>query len=183
MGTERTANHMPASGPNLIIDHRIEAGDWTALEATGGPLDDLLDQTLETAVRHLALVQSVMIMTGAEVSVLFSDDAHVKIINRDHRGMDKPTNVLSFPQKRRDIKAFGPYLGDIVLANETVLREAAVEDKPPRHHLQHLLVHGFLHLLGYDHETDAEADVMERLERDILLTLGIADPYGVPDRD
>ncbi|HZW46105.1 MAG TPA: rRNA maturation RNase YbeY, partial [Microvirga sp.] len=93
-------------------------------------------------------------------------------LNRDYRGVDKPTNVLSFPQ------ASGPLLGDIVLAYETVRDEAALAGKPFRAHMGHLIVHGFLHLLGFDHEAEGEAEEMEALERAALGRIGIADPYA-----
>jgi len=105
-----------------------------------------------------------------EVSVVLTDDAALRTLNRDWRKIDKPTNVLSFPAKP-------PLLGDIVIAYETLAREAADEGKPFAHHLAHLAVHGFLHLLGYDHETDSDADDMEALERDILSRLRVPDPY------
>ena len=116
----------------------------------------------------------------AEVSVLFADDAFVRDLNARWRGQDKPTNVLSFPSAPEKVpgpRAPGPRsLGDIVLAFETVAREAREAGKPFDHHAAHLLVHGFLHLLGYDHETDAEAAVMEAREARILETLDIPDP-------
>ena len=118
----------------------------------------------------------------AEVSVLFADDAFVRDLNARWRGQDKPTNVLSFPaapEKAPGPRPPGPRpLGDIVLAFETVAREAREAGKPFDHHAAHLLVHGFLHLLGYDHETDAEAAVMEAREVRILETLDIPDPYA-----
>jgi probable rRNA maturation factor len=110
------------------------------------------------------------------LTVALSDDRRVRILNRRDRGKDKPTNVLSYPSGE---KAF---LGDIVLARQTVWREAREQKKTPADHLTHLVVHGTLHLLGHDHETsDADADRMEALERRILKRLGIADPYTVRD--
>ena len=110
-----------------------------------------------------------------ELSCLLSDDASIRELNARWRGMDKPTNVLSFP-------ATGPgaelLLGDVVLAFETVSREAAAENKPIRDHVVHLIVHGVLHLLGHDHEDDAEADTMEALEIRALHRLGFANPYA-----
>jgi probable rRNA maturation factor len=113
----------------------------------------------------------------AEVSVLFADDAFVRDLNARWRGQDKPTNVLSFPAAPEKVPGPRP-LGDIVLAFETVDREAREAGKPFDHHAAHLLVHGFLHLLGYDHETDAEAAIMEAREVRILETLDIPDPYA-----
>ena len=113
----------------------------------------------------------------AEVSVLLTDDAHQQVLNRDWRQIDKSTNVLSFPQ----IEPFQPVsglVGDISLAHETLVREAADLQKSFTDHFTHLVVHGFLHLLGYDHVSEPEALQMEGLETQILAELGIADPYG-----
>ena len=112
---------------------------------------------------------------GSEVSILFTDDAQMRELNRDYRGVDKATNVLSFAQPGGPHP--GPLLGDIILAFETVEREAALAGKPFRAHMGHLIVHGFLHLLGYDHEAESEAEEMEALERAALARMGIADPY------
>ncbi len=104
--------------------------------------------------------------------VALSDDRRVRALNRRDRGKDKPTNVLSYPSGEKT------FLGDIVLARQTVWREARAQKKTPADHLAHLVVHGTLHLLGHDHETsDADAERMEALERRILKKLGIADPY------
>ena len=113
----------------------------------------------------------------AEVSIVLTDDAEQRELNRRWRGIDQPTNVLSFPQ----IEPFAPVaglLGDIILARQTLERDAAEQGKPFADHFSHLVVHGFLHLLGYDHVAEAEALVMEGLETQILETLGIADPYN-----
>lgn len=121
-------------------------------------------------------------------SVLFADDAEVHVLNREWRGKDKPTNVLSFPMlEREDLIALpgeGPpeLLGDIALALETCAREADEKAVPLMHHAQHLLVHGLLHLAGHDHETSpADARAMEDIEIKALALLGIADPYGDHD--
>jgi probable rRNA maturation factor len=122
--------------------------------------------------------------TDAEVAVMLTDDAGIRALNRDWRGFDKPTNVLSFPAPSPPgrIEANAPrMLGDIAIAYETVQREAEAEHKPFAHHLSHLAVHGFLHLIGYDHETDADAEAMEDLERTILARLDIPDPYAPQD--
>ena len=116
------------------------------------------------------------------VSLLFTDDAAVQVLNRDWRGKDKPTNVLSFPAGDSPVESEIEFLGDIALALETIGQEAAEEGKIFEHHTTHLLVHGFLHLCGYDHETgEDDAEEMETLERAILARLAIADPYAVND--
>ena len=123
----------------------------------------------------------------AELAVMLTDDAGIRTLNLNWRGIDKPTNVLSFPA----LQPTGPVgpddaprmLGDIAIAFETTRREADDEGKPFDHHLSHLAIHGFLHLIGYDHEKDGEAEAMEALERQILAQLGIPDPYADRDPD
>jgi len=114
-------------------------------------------------------------ISGAELAIVLTNDSAIRELNRTWRGKDEPTNVLAFPT---DPQA-GPHrlLGDVVIAYETLAREAKTERKPFDHHLAHLAVHGFLHLCGYDHETDRQAAAMERLETAILARLGIPDPY------
>jgi probable rRNA maturation factor len=121
----------------------------------------------------------------AELAVMLTDDSGICTLNKNWRGQDKPTNVLSFPALQ-PTGAPSPddaprMLGDIAIAYETTRREADEEQKPFDHHLSHLAVHGFLHLVSYDHENDTEAEAMENLERAILAELGIPDPYA--DRD
>ncbi|MCX7353932.1 MAG: rRNA maturation RNase YbeY [Alphaproteobacteria bacterium] len=117
-----------------------------------------------------------------EIGIVLAGDAFVRTLNRRHRGKDKPTNVLSFPSldgtTPRPPVNVPILLGDVVLARGTVLREAAAGGKKPSHHLSHLVVHGVLHLFGHDHQGDAEARRMERLERKSLASLGIPDPYA-----
>ena len=115
----------------------------------------------------------------AELAVMLTDDAGIRTLNNNWRGIDKPTNVLSFPalQPTAGAPADAPrMLGDIAIAYETTRKEADDEEKPFDHHLSHLAVHGFLHLIGYDHEKDDDAEAMEGLEREILAQLGIPDP-------
>jgi len=115
-----------------------------------------------------------------ELAVLLGDDESLRVLNRTYRGMDKPTNVLSFTgsdEAGLAGKGAPHHLGDIALAYETVTREAKEQGKPLRHHLLHLVVHGTLHLLGRDHERPAEAEAMEELERRILARIGVGDPY------
>jgi probable rRNA maturation factor len=129
----------------------------------------------ETTLRAAISAAAERVPATGEVSVLLTDDAGIRLLNRNWRGIDKPTNVLSFPLPG-DKVAFA-LIGDIAIAYETLAREAGAEGKPFLHHLAHLAVHGFLHLMGYDHATDSQADAMEGLERDILARLDIADPY------
>jgi probable rRNA maturation factor len=121
-----------------------------------------------------------------ELAVMLTDDSGIRRLNLNWRGIDKPTNVLSFPA----LPPTGPggpddaprMLGDIAIAYETTRNEADDEQKPFEHHLSHLAVHGFLHLIGYDHESDDDAEAMESLEAEILAQLGIPDPYAGRER-
>jgi probable rRNA maturation factor len=145
----------------------VAAEDWRELPD--------LENQVTRAIQAAAKMSGQAVPDDAEVSVLLCDDAAIRTLNRDWRGLDKATNVLSFPgpgplARRR-------LLGDIAVAWETTAREAESEGKTSADHLAHLVVHGFLHLVGYDHETDADADEMEPLETEILAALGIADPY------
>lgn len=158
----------PVKSP-LDIDITIEAGDW--------PDEASVTRLVERAV---AATFAEAGTTGrSELSVVFSDDLHIQALNAGWRGKDKPTNVLSFPAFPPSAgNTMPPMLGDIVLAAETVAREAALEDKPLANHISHLLVHGLLHLLGHDHESEAEAEKMEAIERAALARLAIPDPYA-----
>ena len=120
----------------------------------------------------------VTLARGAEVSVHLVGDADIQALNAQWRGKDAPTNVLSFPAVGPDRIAQTMLLGDILIAYETVAREAEDESKTLPDHFRHLVIHGFLHLLGHDHVEDAEAEAMEELEVRALARLGIADPYA-----
>lgn len=111
----------------------------------------------------------------AALNVLLTNDAEVKTLNAQYRGKNKPTNVLSFPDGEKIDGVL--QLGDIAMAYETIAAEAAAQGKALKHHLSHLAIHGTLHLLGNDHEEDAEAEAMEALEIAILARMGIANPY------
>jgi probable rRNA maturation factor len=136
--------------------------------------------TAQTTVKRAVLAAAEAVSTPpTELAIVLSDDSAVQALNRDWRGKNAPTNVLSFPAAAPGkARAASPYIGDIVIAYRTVEREAVAEGKPFNHHLAHLTVHGFLHLLGYDHENDRDAKKMERLERKILKRLAIPDPYA-----
>jgi probable rRNA maturation factor len=138
----------------------------------------------ETILRRaIALAAEGRTSAQDEVAVILTDDAAIRKLNREWRGFDKPTNVLSFPtQDRRAGAPAGPaLLGDIVISYETTAREALAQSKPFSHHLAHLAVHGFLHLLGYDHDSDTAAWEMEHLEARILAALDVPDPYLLRD--
>ena len=133
-------------------------------------------RTAEPRARALARTAAVATLKAerradANIAILLAADARLQALNGAFRGKDAPTNVLSFP-------GAGEHLGDIALALGVCAREAAEQGKTLAAHLQHLTAHGVLHLLGYDHETDAEAEAMEARERDILAGLGVADPYA-----
>lgn len=148
------------------------------------------EQTLEVDIaagsalwrgREDKLAQALAAAAQAEgksgsVSLLLGDDSAVAALNRDFLGKDGPTNVLSFPPAGQG--GAPGFLGDIALAAETIAVEAEFQGKSFDDHAAHLVVHGFLHLLGYDHERDADAEAMEARERAILVSLGIPDPYA-----
>jgi len=160
----------------LCVTVLEQAGDWSAIS--------LRDAAVAEAGAALARHPLCKGARNAEACVVLADDAVLRSLNRDYRGKDAPTNVLSFPFQRlpgSDGNGEPRHLGDVVLAAETVLSEAAEQGIAPVHHVQHLVVHGLLHLLGFDHDSDASADDMERLEAEILATLGIANPYALAE--
>jgi probable rRNA maturation factor len=155
-----------------VIEVTIDDGAWTLAEPRAVAL---AEAAAAAALAHAGRE------AGSELVILLTDDARVQGLNARFRGADAPTNVLAFPAP-----APGRHLGDIALAFGVCAREAAEQDKPLAHHLQHLAAHGVLHLLGYDHQTDAEAESMEARERAILAGLGVPDPYaarGAPGDD
>ena len=151
------------------LDIMVEAGEWPAQAR----LKRIADKVVGAASNRLKLDLS----DGAELSIVFTDDAHIKSLNHKFRRKNKPTNVLSFPGAPAANGRIGPILGDIVLGQETISREAASGALTLEAHLSHLILHGFLHILGYDHENDGDAKIMEGLETAILGGIGIADPY------
>ncbi|MDF1719857.1 MAG: rRNA maturation RNase YbeY [Minwuia sp.] len=155
------------NGPEVEVV--ISAGDW--------PGDAVA--TVQRAVRSAIAGFDAADAMG-DISVALMDDASIRVLNRDFRNKDAATNVLSFPlDGEAEMLPPGENapLGDIAVALETVQREAAAEEKDFGDHLSHMIVHGTLHLLGYDHEQDDDAEEMEALEREVLATMGIADPY------
>ena len=134
------------------------------------------DATLSALVDKATSTLGDLVAANDHVTYVFSNDASVQVLNRDWRDKDKPTNVLSFPDGDLDPDGFR-HLGDVVLALETVTREATDELKTFDNHLTHLMIHGTLHLLGYDHMTEDEATAMESIEIAALAKLGIGNPY------
>lgn len=165
-----TAGTDNAVSPVALLVER-EAGEWPDL----GDLEALTRDAVSASFAELRLGSR----HRSELSVTFTDDAHMAVLNRQWRGKDGPTNVLSFPlTEMKPGDPPPPLLGDIVIAFETVGREAREQGTPFLDHLAHLVVHGFLHLLGYDHLSDGEAETMEALERRVLARLAIPDPYA-----
>lgn len=166
----------------LDVDCDVVAGDW---DERGIDWDALADQAVRAAIvgaGHEAAIGSGAL--SLEVSVRLTDDAEVQRLNRDFRGKDKPTNILSFPMLDAPALAAllaadagDALLGDLAVALETLEREAAAKPVSLEAHFCHLIVHGTLHLLGHDHADDATADAMEHLETAILAGMGISDPY------
>ena len=160
--------------PEMQLDIDIE--DWP-----GGAWEALAERAAGAAGKSEPLLANPRLST----SLLFTTDAEVHALNREWRGRDKPTNVLSFPMLSREelleLAPEGPpvMLGDIALAYETCAREAGEKGIPLEHHAAHLIIHGLLHLAGYDHvHSDEEADAMEALETAALAKMGIPDPYA-----
>jgi probable rRNA maturation factor len=156
-----------SQGSEVVIEVAIEAEAWASLEAPS--------QLAKAAILAAVEESRIVLAANAEISVILCDDAFIRALNREWRGHDEPTNVLAFPAG--DDPASTPLLGDIVIAFETASREAFEAGKPLRDHVAHLLVHGFLHLIGHDHKEAAAAEAMEALERASLARLEIANPY------
>lgn len=158
---------------DISVDLMVEDARWEALA-----LQALAERACGAALAHLGIAKG-------DISLLACDDARIAALNADFRGKPQPTNVLSWPSQERGAESPGgqplplrdPELGDIAVAYETCLREADAVDKDFESHLSHLLVHATLHLLGYDHNDEKDAALMERLEVEILGKMGIADPY------
>ena len=151
----------------ILVGHQGWERDVTELEA-------LTIQVLNRVAVELKL-------PDAELSVCFADDTHITQLNTQFRGKEKPTNILSFQQydDLEELRAAEEpvYLGDLILAYETIKNESNEQDKSFQHHVTHLLIHGFLHLCGFDHEVEDQANEMEGFEIQILSKLGIENPY------
>lgn len=155
----------------LVIEITVECPHWKEL----GDLGAFAAQSIDAALQETGDTPA----EGAELSFLFCDDARICELNRQFSGKDKPTNVLSFPTSEPMDSA--RCLGDIALAHGTIAREADEQGKSLDHHSRHMIVHGFLHLLGYNHEDEADAKAMEALEVRILKRLGVENPYSEND--
>jgi len=152
---------------NLDIDIAVQAEQWTN---TVKNIESLIEASVHETLSHIKFKTE-----QAELSVVLADNDFVQELNKVYRSKDKPTNVLSFPQDEDVL------LGDVILAYETVSSEAGEQKKPFEDHFVHLVIHGVLHLLGYDHETDEGAKIMERAEIETLKKLGIKNPYEIQD--
>ena len=165
--TSAPSRHAPAPS----IDIQIQSPLWDA--------QPLAAQTVRDAIAATAATLST---ADNEVSILLTDDKAIRLLNREWRGIDKPTNALSFPAATTKASVRMPLFGDIVIAYETLKRECDDEGRNFLHHLAHLTVHGFLHLIGYDHQIDTQAEAMEGLERKVMSRMQMPDPYRVRDR-
>ncbi|WP_428650348.1 rRNA maturation RNase YbeY [Roseibium sp.] len=162
---------MPDTLPDgFQIDLTVAAGNW--------PDEEQLAALATRAVSAAFAVADLEVIENTEVSLLFTDDESIRKLNSQWRDKDKPTNVLSFPGSDPQGDVYGPLLGDIVFAFETVSREADELGIDFADHLSHLTVHGLLHLFDYDHQDNEEAELMESLEKAVLASLGIDDPYA-----
>jgi probable rRNA maturation factor len=169
----------PAPRAKLKIDVLVDSDCWTEPAKARSLVRRAVAQAAAIATTTMAST-TMTSTTGTELAIVLTDDSAIRQLNRLWRRIDAATNVLSFPSKRAADEP--PHLGDIVLAYETIAREASAEGKPFAHHLAHLVVHGFLHLIGYDHGKDADAAAMEQTEREILRRLAIPDPYRQPGK-
>ena len=152
----------------LEIDVQVASPLWRA--------EPLAERTVRAAIAAAATTLST---SDGEVAILLTGNKAIRALNRQWRGIDKPTNVLSFPAAKS--KAGTKFFGDIVIAYETLRRECDDEARKFLHHLAHLTVHGFLHLVGYDHQAETQAEEMEGLESKIMRSMKMPDPY--PARD
>ena len=154
----------PTADDRFKVDVLVESKLWKEPR--------VVKSLVRRAVKEAAAAVST---SAAGLAIVLTNDSAIRLLNRDWRGTDAATNVLSFPVQNAGGEP--PHIGDIVLAYETIASEARHEGKPFAHHVAHLAVHGFLHLNGYDHQRSKDADEMEKLERKILQRLAIPDPY------
>jgi probable rRNA maturation factor len=151
----------------VVVEIAVESEAWQQMSGA----ERTVRQAIEAAVSDAG-------PASAEVGVVLTDDARIRDLNRTWLGNNKATNVLSFPAPDASPPSDTKFLGDVVFALETIRREAEDEQKLFDSHLAHLAIHGALHLLGFDHASDQDAEVMEARERQILARLGIPDPYA-----
>jgi|GEM_PF-41588 len=169
------------------LDILTEDGCWQGVLM---PERDTLNQIVRASFHHIVPAFDLSVPSsslGIEISFLFSNDAHIQKLNKEYRAKDRPTNVLSFPQAELSTQSLTEALlfqepltiGDIALAEETIIREATEQNKTFQDHLTHLIIHGVLHLAGYDHIDEDEANHMESLEIEILEKFNISNPYTI----
>lgn len=163
---DAAAPDAPPQTEGLSIDLRIADPRWEAL----GDVDALS--------AHVLGLASARMRQGGEIAILLTDDAEMQALNKQWRGKDKPTDVLSFPSDAPEIPGQPQYLGDIAMGFDTTLKDAEAMGRPLEAHASHLMIHGFLHLMGYDHIEPEDAKVMEPIETEILAGLGWPDPYA-----
>lgn len=160
----------PEPPQRLSVEIIDEAGEWSRL----GDIAVALQPALDAVAHHRVLAGH----WPAEACIALTDDAAMRRLNGQFRSKDKPTNVLSFPAAASPGAPAGSrQIGDIALGYETVVREAGELDIPPLDHIRHLVIHGLLHLMGFDHETDDDAEAMEALEIELLASIGLPNPY------
>ena len=158
--------------PDCPQDIILENDAWRATPFRQDEAEVAVGEALKVALAEAELPET------AGLAILLADDEALQRLNADHRGQDKPTNVISFPAAAPGETPIDGHYGDIAIALETVLAEARAAELPPANHLAHMVVHGVLHLAGYDHVQDDEAEVMEAMEVRALKRIGIQDPYA-----
>jgi probable rRNA maturation factor len=181
MPDQTSADETNEDESTLLVEIVTEQSDWEK-GAWDGVQDDI--QHAAIAAFHAGIDARTDISfpdVDIEISIRLTDDKEMATLNGKWRQIERPTNVLSFPNGANNLEAdFGELtvlLGDVVLARETIEAEAEAANLPPVNHVKHLVVHGVLHLLGFDHEIEHEADIMEALEVEVLATIGVASPY------
>lgn len=168
---------------NITVDIATESDEWHSVHLSIS-LQGLFEKCIRAVVEH---PNTPTLPSNITISVLLTDDEHIKILNNEYRKKNKATNILSFPQQDNveNLKEM-PYslpMGDLALSISTIKIEAYEQNKILEHHLCHLIVHGMLHLLGYDHIKEDEAEIMEALECSILTPMGIRNPYFMAEKD